>query len=83
MDQITHRLGSGTGTVHCQPHLHQQGEVVRWYVRMRTTNNLALLEPLLTDGAQDTQWLHGGLGVEDVVNNSFELECVVCIGHQL
>ena len=50
---------------------------------MGTTNDLSLLQPLLTDGTQDTQGLHRGLGIENVVDDPLELEGVVGVGHQV
>ena len=50
---------------------------------MGTANDLSLLQPFLTDRTQDTEWLHGGLGEEDVVNDTLELERVVGVGHQV
>jgi len=50
---------------------------------MGTTNDLPLLQPFLTDGTQDTQGLHRGLGIENVVNDPLELEGVVGVGHQV
>ena len=50
---------------------------------MGTTNDLSFLQPLFTDGTQDTQGLHRGLGIENVVDDPLELEGVVGVGHQL
>ena len=50
---------------------------------MRAADDFPLLQPVLTDGAQNAQWLHGQFWIENVVNDSFELECVVGEGHQL
>ena len=50
---------------------------------MGTTNDLSLLQPFLTDGTQDTQGLHRGLGIENVVDDPLELEGVVGVGHQV
>ena len=52
-------------------------------MRMGTTNDLSLLQPFLTDGTQDTQGLHRGLGIENVVDDPLELEGVVGVGHQV
>ena len=52
-------------------------------MRMGTPDDFPLLQPLVTDGSQNAQRLHGQLGIENVVNDSFELECVVGEGHQL
>ena len=50
---------------------------------MRTTNNLPFLQPFFTDWPQNTERFHGVLGIEDVVDDSLELECVVGVGHQV
>ena len=50
---------------------------------MGTTNDLSLLQSFLTDGTQDTQGLHRGLGIENVVDDPLELEGVVGVGHQV
>ena len=50
---------------------------------MGTTNDLSLLQPLFTDGTQDTQGLHRGLGIENVVDDPLELEGVVGVRHQV
>ena len=75
-----HRIGIG---LQCQPHLHKEAEVVTRNVRMRTSDDFSILEPLLTDGTQDAKWLHRGLGVEDVVDDALEVEGVVGVRHQL
>ena len=75
-----HRIGIG---LQCQPHLHQEAEVVTGNVRMRTSDDLSILEPLLTDGTQDAKRLHRGLGVEDVVDDALEVKGVVGVRHQL
>ena len=78
-----HQAGHVVGGVQGEAHLHQQTEVVGGYVGVGTADDLAFLQPLFTDGTQDTQRFHCHLGVEDVVNDSFELERVVGEGHQL
>ena len=50
---------------------------------MRTSNDLALLQPLLRDRAENAQGLHALAGVEDVVDNAFEVVGVVGVGHHL
>ena len=50
---------------------------------MWTADNLALLQPLLRDRAKDAQGLHALAGVEDVVDNAFEVVGVVGVGHHL
>lgn len=69
--------------IQCQPHLHQQTEVVTGDVGVRTSDDLSLLEPLLTNGTQNAERLHRVLGVEDVVDDALEVEGVVGVGHQL
>ena len=48
---------------------------------MRTANNLALLQPLLRDRAENAQGLHALARVEDVVNDALEVVRVVGVGH--
>ena len=50
---------------------------------MRTADNLALLQPLLRDRAENAQGLHALARVEDVVNDALEVICVVGVGHHL
>ena len=48
---------------------------------MRTSNDLALLQPLLRDRAENAQRLHALARVENVVNDALEVICVVGVGH--
>ena len=80
MDQVVDGVGR---VVESEAHLHQEAEVVRGNVRVGTADDLPLLQPVVTYWTQDTKRLHCQLGVEDVVNDSFELERVVGEGHQL
>ena len=48
---------------------------------MWTADNLALLQPLLRDRAENAQGLHALARVEDVVNDALEVVCVVGVGH--
>ena len=57
--------------------------MVRGYVRVRATDDLPLLQPLLRDRTENAQGLHALARIENVVNDSFELESVVGEGHQL
>ena len=77
-------LGTGApGALHCQPHLHQQTKVITRDVRVGTSDNLPLLQPLLAYRPQDPERLHCVLRVEDVVDDALEVEGVVGVGHQL
>jgi len=82
MDDVVHRLGCDH-TINSESHLHQETKMVTGNVWMRTTDYLSLFEPFLTDGSKNSERFHGGLGVEDVVNDSLELKGVVCVWHQL
>ena len=57
--------------------------MVRGYVRVGATNDLPLLQPLLRDRTENAQGLHALAGVEDVVDNAFEVVGVVGVGHHL
>ena len=48
---------------------------------MRTSNDLALLQPLLRDRTENAQRLHALARVENVVNDALEVICVVGVGH--
>ena len=69
--------------IQCQAHLHQQTEVVTGDVGVRTSDDLSLLEPLLTNWTQNAERLHRVLGVEDVVDDALEVKGVIGVGHQL
>ena len=57
--------------------------MVRGYVRVGATNDLPLLQPLLRDRTENAQGLHALAGVEDVVDNAFEVVGVIGVGHHL
>ena len=57
--------------------------MVRGYVRVRAADDLPLLQPLLRDRTENAQGLHALAGVEDVVDNAFEVVGVVGVRHQL
>ena len=52
-------------------------------MRVGATNDLPLLQPLLRDRTENAQGLHALAGVEDVVDNAFEVVGVVGVGHHL
>ena len=78
-----HQAGHVVGGVQGEAHLHQQTEVIRGNVGVGAPDDFPLLQPLVTDGSENAQRLHGQFWIENVVNDSFELERVVGEGHQL
>ena len=56
-------------------------DLTRGDVRVRATDDLVVVEPLLRDGAEVPEGLHGARRVEDVVDHALEVVRVVRVRH--
>lgn len=66
-----------------QLQFHQQGEMIRWYVRMWTTNDFVIPQPIIGNGSEQAKRHHTGFCIEYIIDNTLKIESIIRMGHNV
>lgn len=66
-----------------QLHLDEQWKVIAGYSWVWATDHFVLAQPVRRERSQQSQRYHALLRVKNVVDNTFEVECEIGVGHDI